>query len=140
MAHREVFLSMVEQFFHAGKTKQPPIWLAAILDDTTSLPPATCRLPPTARHLPPVPCPRPSHFFLLHHNPSRCPRGGDHFLRDFVRHVVVMRKLHRVAGASLRHRCEARRVIQHLCTPHLRLDHHARTARLASADPSAPRT
>src|SRR5205807_2654566 len=29
----------------------------------------------------------------------------DHFLRQFVRHVVVMGKFHRVAGAALRHGC-----------------------------------
>ena len=51
-----------------------------------------------------------------------------------------MRKFHRVAGAPLRHRREAGGITQHLRERHLRLDHHTRATRLASADPSAPRT
>src|SRR5438445_8022689 len=39
---------------------------------------------------------------------------GDHFLGDFVWHEVVVRKLHRVAGAPLRHRGQVGGVAEHL--------------------------
>src|SRR5712692_990839 len=47
---------------------------------------------------------------------------GDHFLGDFVWHEVIVRKLHRVAGAPLRHRGQVGGVAEHLGQGHLALN------------------
>src|SRR5580704_7131522 len=62
----------------------------------------------------------------------------NHLLRNFIRHVVVVRELHGVAPATLRQRRQLIRVTQHLRKRHLRLDRHAPRARIAAADLPAP--
>src|SRR6266540_824880 len=54
-------------------------------------------------------------------------RLGDDRLRDAVGNLRVVSELHRVRRAALRLRAQVRRVAEHLCERHERLDHlHAR--------------
>ena len=61
-----------------------------------------------------APLPALGFFLRVHQIPVRRLVRVDHLLRQLVRHVVVVRELHRVAGASLRFRDEVIRVRQHL--------------------------
>src|SRR5690349_10983739 len=63
----------------------------------------------------------------------------DHLLRQFVRHIIVVRKFHRVTRPSLRHRRQVRRVRQHLRQRHLPFHDHVVPAHFASFNPAAPR-
>ena len=65
--------------------------------------------------------------------------GGDDFVRQFAGHVIVVRKLHGVAGAALRHGGEVRGIRKHFRERHHGFDDDVMAACFAAFDAAPAR-
>jgi FkbM family methyltransferase len=79
-------------------------------------------------------------LFIFSHRSAGSLGLGDHFFGNLVGHVVIVRKLHVIAGPALGHGGQVVGVAEHLREWHLRFDHHVVAASFAPADPSATGT